>query len=237
MARGVTLGNLVDSLRSEIAHSAVPALGQNFRPVLVRKLQAAQSFLYEDHFWDFFKVRGNKTLSAGSRYYDVPTEIGATDRIVEVRHKWAGVWSAPLPRGITMADYSAYDSDEDVRADPVLKWDVISNSGTAQIEVWPLPATNQTSALRFIGRRPLANALSTDAHTCDIDSELLILWAAADLLTRAKASEATSVQARAVKLYNKLKGNNARRTQTYSFADVGEEPTERRSTILVAQAS
>ena len=72
MARGVTLGQLITDLRSEIGHSLSPALGKNTRDVLINILQRNQRRLWEDYAWPFLRVEKDVTMAAGQRYYDLP---------------------------------------------------------------------------------------------------------------------------------------------------------------------
>lgn len=237
MARLEQLGTLITRLRSEVQQSTQPNLGQNYRDVLVNKLQGAQEFLYHDFFWPFLKTTGDKTLQAGSRYYDLPTGF-QPDRVVEIRQKWSGIWGEPIERGITLDHYNAMDSDLDVRSDPVQAWDFRDNSGACQVEVWPVPASNQTNALRFIGKRALKPFVA-DNDLCDIDGQLLVLWAAADILGRYKAGELTIVGKRAQDLYLRLKGNYSRKpsSQTPTFGMTpGSDRSLREKVILVAKA-
>jgi hypothetical protein len=93
-----------------------------------------------------------------------------------------------MTRGISLADYAAYDSDEDERYDPALKWDLTWTGSATQIEVWPIPASNNLK-LMFKGLRPLRPLVSND-DVCDIDSTLLTLSVATELLARQKSHDA-----------------------------------------------
>src|SRR3546814_5386629 len=68
MARGTTLGELVEMLRLEVGQSSNPALGQNVRPALVHRLKKKQEELYDKYDWPFLRVRRDKIIAAGQRY-------------------------------------------------------------------------------------------------------------------------------------------------------------------------
>ena len=44
--------------------------------------------------------------------------------------------------GIDERDYAYFNSDNGIVADPALKWDVTAINGPPQIEIWPIPASN-----------------------------------------------------------------------------------------------
>ena len=57
MARGTTLGILINDLRSEIGHSLQTSLGKTTRDVLINTLQRNQKRLWDDYAWSFLKVK------------------------------------------------------------------------------------------------------------------------------------------------------------------------------------
>lgn len=225
MARLVQLGVLLTDLRAELTDTTSPALGLTDRAILIRQLQSTQNYFYGKYPWPFLKVWEYQNISAGQRYYSVPSAL-AVDRIYEVRHLWGNLWSDPIDKGISLSDYNAYNSNDDVRADPIQRWDIKSISGTAQIEIWPLPASNQTSALGIVGKRE-CRALQSDADTCDIDSELLIKWTAARILKRRKSAEWTGVKEEADDILRTLLANVNKSANRYSFSQAPDTQPER----------
>src|SRR3546814_1974875 len=87
MARGTTLGELVEMLRLEVGQSSNPALGQNVRPALVHRLKKKQDELYDKYAWPFLRVRRDKIIAAGHRYYDVPDDLNL-ERAEKVEMFW-----------------------------------------------------------------------------------------------------------------------------------------------------
>jgi hypothetical protein len=80
-------------------------------------------------------------------------------------------------------DYNEANTDAGARRDPVLKWRPLG----AQIEVWPQPAS--VGQLRFVAKSVRQPLLEGD-HTCDIDTDTVVLFAAASLLFKAGSDEA-----------------------------------------------
>ncbi|TXH12657.1 MAG: hypothetical protein E6R03_12530, partial [Hyphomicrobiaceae bacterium] len=182
MARGVSLSSLLDSLRSDLSQVNQVSMTVLQRPVLVRALQRAQNQLVAlpGWTWPHMKVIEKKTVNAGQRYYDLPTNLDY-DRLDKVQHLWGSIWSKPLVKGISLAQYNIFNSDDDQRADPVQAYDVRDVSGATQVEIWPMPLTSVTDGLAFTGRRAL-KALNVDTDVCDLDSEILLLYAAGTYL-------------------------------------------------------
>lgn len=185
MARGVTLGELVTKLRIAARYDPNPALSKAVVPLMEQTLRDTQERLYDQFDWPFLKVTRDKVLGAGQRYYDVPDDMNL-ERIVAVDVLVSGIWQ-PVERGIRLDDYSSYNSDLDVRCDPVLRWDVTDTGEGEQIEVWPLPVGNG-GKLRITGFRKL-KPLVEDSDRADIDDQLIVAFAAAELLAGKGAAD------------------------------------------------
>lgn len=182
MARGVTLGELVTKLRIAARYDPNPALSQNMEPIFQQTLKDTQERLYDEFDWPFLKVQRDKVLSAGQRYYDVPTDLNL-ERIIAVDVRHGDQW-LPVERGITLDHYSSRDSDADQREDPAQRWDVVDTGSGEQIEVWPVPASDGIK-LRFSGIRKL-KPLIAQADKADLDDQLIVLYSAGELLGGAK---------------------------------------------------
>jgi hypothetical protein len=174
-----TLGELLTDLRAELGQTLSTTQATQVIPAHRVKLQRVQRTLWEAYAWPHLRTRWDVDLSAGQRYYDLPaTPPGLTlERLESVHVYWSGDWH-PVDRGITPDEYNAYDSDNDERSDPVLKWDTRPDG---QIEVWPLPASDDM-VLRFHGIRALGDFVADDDE-CTLDRDLLVLTAAAELAT------------------------------------------------------
>lgn len=210
MATGTTLLALVSMLRAELGHSQSTALGVDKVDGLKELLRSKQKFYYDEHDWSHLRVRRDVDLEAGSRYYDFPSDLDF-ERIEVAKVLWSASW-IPVQYGIDMADYSAYDSDSDERADPMQKWMGIDAGSGFQVEVWPIPATATT--LRFTGIKALPALVSND-DTAALDDLLLVYSVAADELEKGEKKNARSKRLMADRRFITLKGQKSK---------VGSEP-------------
>lgn len=233
MARGVSLSSLLDSLRAELSTVTQVNMTVQNKPILVRALQRAQNNLVvaPGFTWPHMKARRYKNVSAGQRYYDIPADLDY-DSIDKVQSLWNTIWSKPLDRGIGMAQYNIHNSDNDQRADPIRRWDIIDQSGTAQIEAWPLPVSNVTQGLLISGRRAL-KPLLLDSDVCDLDSEVLLMYAAGTYLETVDVIRANAKKAQAKVLFNQTVGRSSKTTNRYSFTDNQADPQPVQTRIIV----
>lgn len=175
MARGSTLGTMLAMLRKECRYASDSGVAQSKNPALMELLRRTYTILYDDHEWPHLLGQWeDKAIVAGSRYYDFPASINM-EGAVKAYHHWGGVWQK-IQYGIEPEDYNHYDSDNDARADPVLKWKVYSGT---QFEVWPLPVSAGT--VRFIGKQAMGS-FTSETDTCLLDDHLVVLYAAAEEL-------------------------------------------------------
>lgn len=230
MARGTTLGELVTQLRLEARYDSNPALSLNVEPMMKHVLRTTQEWLYDDYDWPFLKVTRDKGIEAGSRYYDVPTDMNL-ERIIQVDYRWSDKW-LPIDRGISLDHYNMHDSDNDDRADPVLRWDVKDTGSGEQVEVWPIPSEDST--MRFTGIRKIT-PLIANADIADLDDQVIVLYAAAEILASAKDASAQVKLQKAKQRVERLQGRSIkRRRNSFSLGGESMPRDHRRPTPLVA---
>lgn len=220
MARGTSLGQLIDDLRAEVGHSLQPSLGKSTRDVLIHTITRVQRRLWDDYSWPFLRVQRDISINAGQRYYNLPSDV-VFERIERVETKHGNVWTK-LKYGIGAPEYNQHDSDLGVRTTPIRKYDNYQND---QIEFWPIPAVNSVAAtgandVRIYGIRNLT-PLVNDSDLADLDDQLITLYAAAEILARQKQGDAQNKLAQAQAHYNRLK---ARMAKTETFVIGGGEP-------------
>lgn len=201
MPLNTTLGELMTRLREECGHSVNPAQGQNTATHHKRVLQRVQNFLWQDHAWGHMKVWREEPLMAGQRYYTFEPDLDY-ERIEEAWVLYSGTWQ-PIENGISLHHYNISDPDNGEREDPVRRW--MKYEGN-QYEVWPMPDSNEMR-LRFRGVRKL-RPLVADSDQADLDDEMIVLFAAAEILARQKSPDAQVKMDLATKRYLKLKGAN-----------------------------
>lgn len=232
MARGTQLLQLVQMLRDETGRATSVAVGVDDVPQLKSHLRRWQETLYDKDDWSFLRTVFDRIpLQAGQRYYDMPALLNV-DRIEDVA-VWDGATPLSMTRGIGFNEYAVYDSENDVRAEPTLRWDVRWTGTSEQIEVWPVPSTNNL-ALQFIGIRK-QRALIANADVADLDDQMLVLYAASELLP--KGSELSKLKLELARdRFNVCKAKAAAQRQTYRMGSGGVETSQRgRVTVRVSR--
>ncbi len=202
MARRRQFVQLIYDLRAELGRSSDPNAGVSDLPSLKQTLGRVYETLYDEHDWPHLSVfSARTTLNAGQRYYDIPTGLSA-ETIEEIVVWWSGQ-PVPLDRGISFEQYAAYDPEADDRVDPAQAWDVRFTGTREQLEFWPLPASAQQFMVK--GKRAFT-PLVDDADLCLLDSHLVVLYAAVELLRRTKSPDADVKLAAAQQRMATLKG-------------------------------
>jgi hypothetical protein len=196
---------LVEMVRNECAISSNSSRGNDQRDYLKQLIRRNYETLVDKEDWSFLVVDKDQAvvaMQAGERYYDFPVAMDERYAI-EAWVFWGNVF-LKLRYGIGPLEYSAYNSDNpQVRADPVLKWQIVESDKSVQFEVWPTPASNgditvtpkSGQYVRFTGKRK-ARRMVQDSDPCDMDDQLLVLLTAGEVLERQeKGSGAVKIAA------------------------------------------
>lgn len=188
MVRGVQLSSLLAQLRAETGRVQSVSVGTSEADNLKHTLRRVQRQLYIKYDWSHMRVQRTIQLSAGQRYYDFPADLDF-DNIESVKLEYNGIY-IPLERGINIDDYSAFDSNAAVpdRSNPTQKWDVRDTGSGEQLEAWPIPSDN-SQKIYLTGTKNLA-PLVQESDRCDLDEDLIVLYAAAEILARQKSADA-----------------------------------------------
>lgn len=240
MPRGVSLGTLLDNLRNEAGLSSLVSLSINQKPQMIRLLQRTQRRLYAAHDWPFKHITTDKLTVAGQRYYDFPTNMDP-EKAVRLSYRFGTQW-IPIPRGITPAHYSAFDSDNLARNSPLQRWEYYGGAANVQFEAWPIPSINGTAngdgTMRWSGVKSLAPLINESSDTCEIDSDVLVLFCAAEMLAGRDAKDAAAKLQAAKDMLRDMKGDLKKRQQTAMGAgQTNSEQPIRRQTILVGKGT
>ena len=219
MALGTNLAKLLVMLRREAGQTGSIAAGINVDDNNRGLLARVQDTLWLDRDWVHLRVDRDVELQAGSRFYTIPSDL-PFDRVELVETQWQDQW-VPVAHGISSAEYNAMNPELNVRNDPVQNW-MYRESG--QVEVWPLPATNDVR-IRFTGTRAL-RPLVEDVDIADLDDQLIVLFAAAELLAGQKSPRARAVIDSANRRLLRLSGN-AGSLQRHRMTDGGRTPDAR----------
>lgn len=229
MARKVSLESLLYKLRAEAELSLNPAHNATGKASQVALLQQTQERLWEDYAWAHMEVERQIATEAGQRYYETPSDI-RIDRVISIEVFSDGAWR-PLDPGIGAAEYSAWNSDLDERSWPPRKW---RSREDDDIEIWPVPdvdadADTLEGYLKIIGVKNLG-PLVADADLCDIDDQLIYLFAAAEILAGKGSKKAPLTLAKATARLERLRGNAIPSQRTKMF--VPEPPFRARRPII-----
>jgi hypothetical protein len=205
MRVGVPLSELRYELLAETFQSLTPAQTTSSTPFYNYQLQRVQREQWNDIEWPHLTIYHDMPMVPGQRYYDYPPEL-PFDSIFRI---WwpQGVNWVVLDYGINPQTYAAMGG-ELVQAWPPRRWRncaQYANGATnaaAQFEVWPIPPSNTPYSLRIEGNAPL-NPLIEDTDTCVIDATLVVLFAAAEILSVQK-SEGASLKLQKANQYRRM---------------------------------
>lgn len=203
MARGKQLIQLVGMLREEIGRATSVSVGIDDLPALKNKLSRTQEVLYDGYAWPFLRrIFPLKTLKATEQYYDFPKGLNL-ERIESV-DVWYNNLPKPLTRGIGVREYAVYNSQIGVTSEPAIRWDVRDVDDATQFEIWPIPSGNDQQ-IQFTGIRDL-RPLIKDGDVADLDDQLIVLFAASELLAKQGSESAEAVAAAAKERKRTLQG-------------------------------
>jgi len=223
MSTGDTLATLIEEVQYEVGQVASPAAGQNFREHIKARIRREYRRLYSDNNWRDLRRWGADTdvpVQAGQRYYDYPNGA-ALGNIIKMYAKWGNIWT-PVADDLDPEDYNAFNSDLGVRTDPVQKWRPYNQT---QFEVWPMPASN-VSTLRFVYKAPFV-PLVDESDRCLLDTDLVVLFSAAQVARRNSDKEADLILARAEQHKKTLQLREKGARRKINMASGGEDSPAR----------
>lgn len=224
------LSVMVKNLRAEAGHALSVAQGVNQYDTLKYLLARTQEELWTAFVWPDLIVRANVPMAAGQYIYPFPVSPVAMTYDM-VRETWRATASS--------ANWSelAYGIDEDKiqpdgtntnRADPVQFWDV---EGPNSFRVWPTPDSTGSN-VRFKGMQQLA-AFTADADVSTLDATSIVLFAAVEILARAKAEDASNKMQKAQRHITKVLGNKISAKNKVSTLGGGSPVMRLRNSSLI----
>lgn len=190
-----TLSNCVRALRAETGHSLSTVQGQNSVDTLKYLLGRNQYDLWLNNLFPPLKAYYRVQMVPGQIDYAYPahptyTALGPA-AFELIRRVEAGMLGQPpvaiIPFGIPPENVQIGGSTPAIVADPPQYWDVSQASGS-EFQVWPTPATNNYW-LRMMWQLPLAPFIA-DGDMSTLDSTVVVLFTAAEILARVKAEDA-----------------------------------------------
>lgn len=203
MARGSTLATIVSMVKAELFLDDSAEVSPGGDATIKVQIATQQKWLALKHHWPFLDLESTVSLVAGTRHYAFPSSPNTLElgKAVEAHCYFGELWNE-VDYGISPEHYNSLNPALDQRCDPVTRWQMINVGGVLKFEVWPLPATAMT--FRFRGQRVLG-ALTSDAHTADLDDLLIAQFTAAKLATRMKGADAQALLSQALDTLRELR--------------------------------
>jgi hypothetical protein len=218
--RGSQFLTMLNMLRDELRRSTDPAVSSSDADGLKRVINRNYEFLYTDFDWPILhRVYPSAQLMAGQSLYDFPDDLDV-ERIEKIAVWYSGT-ACELTRGIGFDQYAIFDTEDDERSAPAQFWDIRSSAlhDHVQYEIWPLP-DDTLQYIQFIGFRKFER-LVNDIDICLLDDNLVVAFAAAELLVAQGSADAESKLRAAQAMYSRLRARLKAAGREYALTDGG----------------
>lgn len=180
MALYETFGQLLSNLRAEAKLSANPASSSSADTRYKTILNRVYASLYRSYEWPHLRYTAPRIpLLAGDRFYDFPDAINPEK--LQCVTAWLDSTEYPLALGIGSREYGVHDSVSGARRSPPERYSAQATAPNVyQIEIWPVPESNGYS-LEVTGIRKCPKLVNS-GDLCLLDGDVVVLFAAADIL-------------------------------------------------------
>lgn len=195
-----TLSQLVTGVRAEAGHALTATQGLNGVETLKHLIQRTEYELWTAFQWPTLEIFEDLDAQVGQYIYDYPPEMGY-DQIRQVL--WSPVGSASwqlIEYGIP--HQCILPGGGNSTTGPTAQY--WKTQGDTQFRIWPTPSSE--GVIRLVGMVPL-NPLIEDDDLCTLDPVLITLFVSSELLTRAKATDASAKEQKAQRHLKELLGN------------------------------
>ena len=207
METGIILSELRRRLMAETFQSLSPNQTTSSAPFYNYQLDRVQREQWNDIEWPHLTIYKDIPMVQGQRYYAYPPQL-PFDSIFRIWWPQGVTW-VPLDYGINPQTYATMGG-EFVQAWPPRRWRNFPSfdettgktSPAAQFEVWPIPGPSLPFSLRVEGNAPL-NPLIEDTDVCVIDANLIVMFAASEILAMQK-SESASLKLQKAQQYRRM---------------------------------
>lgn len=224
MPRGRQFSDVLDDLRSEIGHSLNTSHGVNTKQIYKNVLARVQRTLHKKHEWPFLMENTTLAISDGSYLYNYPSGY-AYEGITEIWAEYSGNWYE-LEYGITPRHYADYNSPAGDKASPATRWQ--HKASTNQIEIWPCP---DAAGTLYLTAKVDLGTFVADSDTCTLDSDLIVLYAAAEILAKQKSPDAPLKLRLAQELERILLSEQGTRKRQMFVSGGGADPKQGRQKL------
>lgn len=206
MPVGVALSELRRLLRAEVGQSLNPAQGVNAQGQYDLTLARQQQELWEAYDWPHLAYHKDVPVSSGQAVYDYPSDMNF-DSINSI---WV-LSSNTYDKLLYGTDTNAFNA-HNTPGWPVVRWGnavKITNGKVVpagQFQLLPTPSQNGT--IRIVGQAP-CNPLVDETDICVLDSTLITMFAAAEILAAQKAENASLKLQKAQQYLRRLLANQS----------------------------
>lgn len=189
-----TLSDLRAELRAALGFGSTGASAGPNQTLLDSALRDAQTILYYTHDWAHLRRYETKQTGAAATLVDYPATANP-DRITAISVYRGGVWSKPLPKGITPQLYT-YQGN----ASWPQRWEPYE-----QIEIWP--QTDVDYAMRIFFIKSLER-FTQDGDRASIDDTMVMLLAKSNMKAHYRQPDAALYATQSTALLDKLKAKS-----------------------------
>jgi len=211
-----TLEDLRVQVRAACGFASSGAVAGANQILIDQKLRLAQTILYNAHEWAHLRKYEDKTLGADAYLIDYPATAN-NDRIKAISALRGGVWSKPIPRGISSELYTTQENKSWPQ-----RWEPYE-----QIEVWP--KADQAYSVRIFFIR-LLSPFAVDADRASLDDTMVELGGIALAKAHYRQPDAEIYLAQWEDLKIKLKGMSWGKS-VFNPDEYAEEPLVKPVTV------
>jgi hypothetical protein len=216
-----TLDNVLKKLRAEIGAKMVPvSVDANQEDVYKAVLSRVYERLWNEFDWPHLRVEIDVSIPSATQYIELTANPASATTLDFQRVNQAWIRKAavaapdeaywyPMDYGIGPGHYNVRSTAGDFRS---LNWQQYVDPldpNTQKFELWPVLTfdASQRMDVRFYGIKQLTEPnLENAGDVLELDDNMVVLYAAAELLRRKNADDADYKLAQAQQLYSKLKG-------------------------------
>ena len=214
MAVGTTLANLRKYLNAEIEDEMDEGVANAGIDRKNQLLNANQLFLANQHTYLRGKTWASVPITPGSEFFDFPAGIDIS-HLDKPAFTIVANWRYKVYFGINPDDFNIFNSDLNVQAKPVMKWDWFNVDNVLKIRIWPI--SNAAQTLQISGLLPITPMVS-DSDTCVIDDMAIVFFTAAQMLAKRGAGDAGAELAKANAYLASLRSGKPSRYETFNIA-------------------
>lgn len=212
-----TLETLRTEMKAILGHGAAGSASGLNNVIIDAHLRDAQTLLYWNHEWAHLRKYEIKNLGVDQHLVDYPVTANP-DRVLAISVSLSGVWSPPVPKGISPQLYTTQSNKSWPQ-----RWEPYE-----QIEVWPI--ADQIYPLRIFFIKNMER-FEQDGDRASIDDTLIATVAKGSLKAHYRQPDAALYQETAKNLLLTLKAKSWGRSRFRPEDAIDEEPVAKPVTV------